>query len=72
MTATLTKELEALAGYLASCGGVDRHELYDQHGDPDPIQARAVAEGLRAQLGAHLDVLASVSQSGNRVTVTLL
>jgi hypothetical protein len=69
---TVSPELEALVGYLNSCGGCDRFELYDPSGEPDPVAARALAEKLRAKLGANLDVVASVTQSGNRVTVTLL
>jgi hypothetical protein len=68
----VSPELEALVCYLNSCGGSDRYESYDATGQPDPSKARAVAERLRAQLGSHIDVIASVNQSGNRVTITLL
>jgi hypothetical protein len=69
---TVSPELEALVVYLNSCGGSDRFELFDASGEPDPVAARALAEKLRAKLGANLDVIASVNQIGNRVTVTVL
>jgi hypothetical protein len=72
MTVTVSPELEKLVAYLATCGGQDRYERFDSAGEPDPLAARAVAERFRAQLGTSLDVVASVHQSGNRVTVTLL
>ncbi|HEX3135743.1 MAG TPA: hypothetical protein VHX44_19430 [Planctomycetota bacterium] len=65
-------ELERLIAYLNACGGMDRFESYDSNGQPDPVAARVTAERLRAQLGVNLDVIASVEQSANRVTVTLL
>lgn len=72
MTVTVSPELEKLVAYLAVCGGQDRYELFDATGEPDPLAARVVAERFRAQLGTNLDVVASVHQSGCRVTVTLL
>jgi hypothetical protein len=72
MNSTISPALEALIGYLDACGGQDRFELYDAAGEPDPIAARGVAEGLRKTLGSNLDVLASVAQTGNRVLVTRL
>jgi hypothetical protein len=72
MPHTVSREIERLIAYLNSCGGMDRFESYDHHGEPDPIAARATAERLRAQLGSNLDVIASVEQSANRVIITLL
>lgn len=72
MPLSVSPEVERLIAYLSACGGMDRFESYDAHGEPDPVAARATAERLRAQLGANLDVIASVEQSANRVTVTLL
>ena len=72
MPAAVSPELEALIGYLTSCGGIDRFELYDAAGEPDPAAARQVAERFRAKLGTNLDVIASVAQTANRVVVTLL
>jgi hypothetical protein len=72
MPLTVSREIERLIAYLSTCGGTDRFESYDDHGEPDPMAARATAERLRAQLGPNLDVIASVEQSANRVTVTLL
>ena len=72
MSMSLTPELEGLITYLNACGGHDRFESFDAAGEPDPVAARDVAERLRAKLGNSLDVVASVHQSGGRVTVTLL
>ena len=72
MPLTVSRDLERLIAYLNACGGTDRFESFDTHGDPDPMAARATAERLRAQLGPNLDVIASVEQSANRVIVTLL
>jgi hypothetical protein len=72
MPMSVSPEIERLVAYLNACGGVDRFESYDADGQPDPVAARATAERLRAQLGANLDVIASVEQSANRVIVTLL
>ncbi len=72
MHLSVSPEIERLIAYLNACGGMDRFESFDAQGDPDPIAARATAERLRAQLGVNLDVIASVEQSANRVTVTLL
>jgi hypothetical protein len=72
MPLSVSPEIERLIAYLNACGGVDRFESYDANGEPDPVAARSIAERLRAQLGANLDVIASVQQSANRVTVTLL
>ena len=72
MTGTVPRQLEALIGYLTACGGSDRFEFHDAAGEPDPVAARVLAESIRAKLGANLDVIASVHQTGNRVTVTLL
>jgi hypothetical protein len=68
----VSPELEGLVSYLTACGGTDRFELFDSNGEPDPVAARNAAERFRSQLGANLDVIASVEQSANRVTVTLL
>ena len=65
-------QLEGLITYLNACGGTDRFESFDTNGDPDPVAARATAERMRALLGVNLDIIASVGQSANRVTVTLL
>jgi hypothetical protein len=72
MHLSASPELERLIAYLNACGGMDRFESYDSNGQPDPVAARVTAERLRAQLGVNLDVIASVEQSANRVTVTLL
>jgi hypothetical protein len=72
MHMSASPELERLIAYLNACGGMDRFESYDTNGQPDPAAARVTAERLRAQLGVNLDVIASVEQSANRVTVTLL
>lgn len=72
MHMSASPELERLIAYLNACGGTDRFESYDTNGQPDPVAARVTAERLRAQLGVNLDVIASVEQSANRVTVTLL
>jgi hypothetical protein len=72
MADAVSRQVEALVGYLTACGGSDRFEFYDPAGEPDPVAARTLAESMRAKLGASLDVIASVHQSGNRVTVTLL
>lgn len=72
MPLSFSRELEGLIAYLNACGGMDRFESFDTNGDPDPVAARANAERMRALLGANLDVIASVEQSANRVTVTLL
>ena len=72
MPMSVSPEIERLIAYLNTCGGMDRFESYDSAGQPDPVAARATAERLRAQLGANLDVIASVEQSANRVIVTLL
>ena len=65
-------EVENLVAYLNACGGADRFESFDTNGGPDPLAARATAERMRALLGVNLDIIASVEQSANRVTVTLL
>ncbi len=72
MSVSVSQELEGLVSYLTACGGMDRFELFDNQGEPDPVAARATAERFRTQLGSNLDVIASVEQSANRVTVTLL
>jgi hypothetical protein len=72
MSVAASPKLEGLVSYLTACGGMDRFELFDHHGEPDPVAARATAERFRTQLGSSLDVIASVQQSANRVTVTLL
>lgn len=68
----VSPQLEGLVNYLTACGGTDRFNHFDSNGEPDPVAARAAAERFREQLGANLDVIASVEQSANRVTVTLL
>jgi hypothetical protein len=72
MTASVPLSLEPLIGYLSACGGCDRFEFHDEHGEPDPIQAREFAEALRAKLGANLGVIASVEQTANRVAVCVV
>jgi hypothetical protein len=72
MPATVTPAIEALVGYLHSCGGADRYEFFDTANEPDPVAARACAERLRSSLGSHLGTVARVEQSGNRVTMTLI
>jgi hypothetical protein len=72
MFTRVSPALEGLVSYLTACGGMDRFELFDANGEPDPVAARATAERFRNQLGSSLDVVASVEQSANRVTVTLL
>ncbi len=72
MTTSVPVSLERLLAYLAGCGGSDHFFFHDDHGEPDPIAARDFAERLRSQRGDHLDVIAAVGQSANRVTVTLL
>ena len=72
MSLAVSPELEGLVSYLTACGGMDRFELFDAQGEPDPVAARTTAERFRTQLGSNLDVVASVEQTANRVTVTLL
>ncbi len=67
-----TSSLESLIGYLATCGGTDRFVFHDDHGEPDPVRARACAEELRERLGDHLDVLIEVRQKANAVIITAL
>ena len=72
MTTTVPLSLEPFLSYLTACGGCDRFEFHDDHGDPDPISARRFAERLRDQLGHKLGVIASVEQTANRVVVCSL
>ena len=64
--------VESLVGYLNACGGSDSYQLWDAHGQPDLEAARRLAEDLRLMLGDRLGVLASVDQSFNRVTLSLV
>ncbi len=72
MTASGPLSQEPLIGYLASCGGCDRFDFHDDHGEPDPIAARAFAESLRATYGTSLGVSLTVAQVANRVTVCVI
>ncbi|MBA3709365.1 MAG: hypothetical protein H0W83_11185 [Planctomycetes bacterium] len=72
MNASVPLSLEPLIGYLSACGGCDRFEFHDEHGEPDPIQARSFAEAVRATLGANLGIIASVEQTANRVVVCVV
>lgn len=58
--------------YLAAIGGMDRHECFDDAGEPDPIAARALAQGLRVRAGSELGGRIVVEQVANRVTVQLV
>jgi len=64
--------VESLLAYLTTCGGSDTFTMWDAAGQPDLDGARRYAERLRALLGDRLDVVATVEQSFNRVTLSLL
>jgi hypothetical protein len=63
---------DGLISYLNACGGSDTFQRWDANGQPDLAAARRLAEDLRAMLGERLGVVASVDQSFNRVTLSLV
>ena len=63
---------DGLISYLNACGGSDTFQRWDANGQPDLAAARRFAEDLRAMLGDRLGVVASVDQSFNRVTLSLV
>lgn len=71
-TTTLPPATARLVEYLRSIGGGDEHVCVDAAGDPDPLAARRLAETLRARHAADLNVILTVTQSANRVFVTLI
>lgn len=67
-----TLAADGLTGYLTACGGSDTFALWTADGQPDLVEARALAERLRAQLGDRLGHAVTVEQSFNRVIVSLV
>ncbi|MCS6970472.1 MAG: hypothetical protein RMM29_06570 [Planctomycetota bacterium] len=72
MTATLAPATARLVAYLTRIGGVDTFECCDDHGDPDPLAARRLAETLRARHAADLGTAILVTQHAHRVTLRLV
>ncbi len=64
--------VESLISYLNTCGGSDTYQRWDAKGQPDLEGARQLAERLRALLADRLGVVATVEQSFNRVTLSLV
>jgi hypothetical protein len=61
--------LDTLAAYLTSCGGCDRYEFHDAHGNADPAAARSFAENLRERFASTVGHAVTIDQVANRVTV---
>ncbi|HAT12157.1 MAG TPA: hypothetical protein DCS97_16600 [Planctomycetes bacterium] len=72
MTTTISLATANLMEYLKSIGGSDVHEFVDEKGEPDPLAARRLAECLRSRHAADLNQAITVTQSANRVVVTLV
>jgi hypothetical protein len=72
MTTTISLATANLMEYLKSIGGSDVHEFVDDKGEPDPLAARRLAECLRSRHAAEIGHVFTVTQSANRVVVTLV
>jgi hypothetical protein len=70
-TAAIPATATGLRSYLQVCGGSDRFEFHDFRGDPDPLAARAFAEGARERFHDLLGHALTVEQKAHRVTLTI-
>lgn len=67
------RDLNRLLHYLEDhCGGRDRHEFVDAHGQPDLAAARVFAESMRERFRPWIGEFLDIEQSVNVVRVTQL
>lgn len=72
IVATIPRKAERLMNYLRASGGSESTTFIDDDNKPDLFAARRFAERLRETHKDYVDKLITITQSYNRVTISVI